>query len=616
MSIDTTTIDNFDVSVSGPGYSNQQAIASSLTGSGASVTATYTIPAPVNGWGSLNPSNTFNVGTYTISMNQNQIADLDSTSHFSPAGTIGTFATDFAITLTVDTSSDAVDDNYSLGKLSLREAVSVANNSLGADTINFNFASPMTITLDSGLQLNRSVLIQGPGADRLRLDAKATARHFTIGEGSDVQIAGLTLANGKATNGGAINCPFGSTLAVDGVWLVGNDAFGTLGGAIYTQSALTIKDSTFSQNSANNGGAVYLYAVGASVSNSTFSSNTAGTRGGAIAGDLATNATVKVRNSTIAQNTASGTGGGVILSAAFFVLFELESSIVAGNVATVDFAADSTVASVVKDSIIGKTTFTNFSSTNSLIGTTTNPIDAKLTPLGNFGGPMPTHGFLAGSPAIDAGSNPDNLVVDQRGFARSVGSKTDMGAFEYQGVPYVGLVVFGDGTNQRSNVKQIVVTFSEAVNFMGDVASAFTLTRTGAASNVVLSANLTTGPASTVTITFSGSFTEAGGSLVDGTYDFMISAAQVSGVGGALDGNNDGTPGGSYSVTGSTANKFFRRFGDSNGSGAVDFMTDFMAFRAAFANGGPSTVFDFDGDGDVDFLVDFIAFRSRYSSGP
>src|SRR5262249_19793273 len=154
--------------------------------------------------------------------------------------------------------------------------------------------------------------------------------------------------------------------------------------------------------------------------------------------------------------------------------------------------------------------------------------------------------------------------------------------------PTVTNVTFGDGTNQRSMVTQIVVTFSEAVNFMGSVVSAFTLHRSGTGGtigDVTLTANPTNGPASSVTITFSGSLTEFG-SLVDGLYNFTIDAAQVSGVGGALDGNNDAIPGGSYVVTGTSApgggNRFYRFFGDSDGNGTVDQSVDFTAFKNAF----------------------------------
>jgi hypothetical protein len=181
--------------------------------------------------------------------------------------------------------------------------------------------------------------------------------------------------------------------------------------------------------------------------------------------------------------------------------------------------------------------------------------------------------------------------------------------------PTVTNVTFGDGGSQRSNVKQIVVNFSEAVTFTPDIVSAFTLTRTGTGGtlgNVALTASPASGPASSVTITFSGALTEFG-SLVDGFYDFTISAAQVSGAGGALDGNGDSIPGGSYAVTGTTTNKFFRLFGDSDGSGVTD-LADFSAFRSAF-NLGPSITFDFDNDNNVG-LSDFAGFRTRFNMSP
>jgi hypothetical protein len=180
-----------------------------------------------------------------------------------------------------------------------------------------------------------------------------------------------------------------------------------------------------------------------------------------------------------------------------------------------------------------------------------------------------------------------------------------------QSPPTVTSVVFGDGTNQRSLVKRIVVTFSEPVSFMGSVASAFTLSRTGpggALGDVALTVNPTSGPTSSVTITFAGSLTEFG-SLVDGVYDFTISAAQVSGVGGALDGNNDGVAGGSYVVVGSSSNSFYRLFGDANGDRKAD-LIDMSPLIAAMNQ--PSPIFDFDDKGFV-FFTDFERFRERFN---
>ncbi|MFL5327530.1 MAG: dockerin type I domain-containing protein [Gemmataceae bacterium] len=170
--------------------------------------------------------------------------------------------------------------------------------------------------------------------------------------------------------------------------------------------------------------------------------------------------------------------------------------------------------------------------------------------------------------------------------------------------PIVKSVIFGDGSAQRSMVRQMVVNFSEPVQLKGSAQEVFTLR--SRKSDVALKAELPDGPTQSVTISFSGELTEAG-SLKDGLYDLTISAAMVSVRGQAMDGNNDGRPGGEYRITGSAANGFYRLYGDSNGDAAVD-QLDYLAFRNAL--GRSSTVFDIDGDGDVNQL-DYLQFRSR-----
>jgi hypothetical protein len=70
------------------------------------------------------------------------------------------------------------------------------------------------------------------------------------------------------------------------------------------------------------------------------------------------------------------------------------------------------------------------------VGTAANPIDPRLGPLANNGGPTRTHALLAGSPAIDASDNSAAPATDQRGVARSRDgdddgtSVVDIGAFE------------------------------------------------------------------------------------------------------------------------------------------------------------------------------------------
>jgi hypothetical protein len=76
-----------------------------------------------------------------------------------------------------------------------------------------------------------------------------------------------------------------------------------------------------------------------------------------------------------------------------------------------------------------------FGVTGDLVGTTESPLDPRLGPLANNGGPTRTHALLAGSPAIDHG---DSSVsgTDQRGRPRLKdgdgrgGPAVDIGAVE------------------------------------------------------------------------------------------------------------------------------------------------------------------------------------------
>jgi hypothetical protein len=258
------------------------------------------------------------------------------------------------------------------------------------------------------------------------------------------------------------------------------------------------------------------------------------------------------------------------------------------------------------------------SSNNLGNGALGSPVNPMFDLQQNNGGPTETIGLLANSPCINMGNNPLNLTNDQRGagFLRVANGQADIGAFEVQAAS-VTSVVFGDGTNQRSQVRQIVVNFSQPVTFLGnDPNAAFTVHRSGTGGtigDVSITATPNATPATSVTITFSGALTESNNSLVDGLYNLIIGAAQVSSSGGALDGNGDGIPGGDYVVTGTTANKYFRFYGDQNGDASVD-QVDYLVFRNTIG-GGPNQLFDFNNDGDVD-QVDYLAFRNRIAGAP
>jgi hypothetical protein len=167
------------------------------------------------------------------------------------------------------------------------------------------------------------------------------------------------------------------------------------------------------------------------IQNSTLSGNRATLQGGALF--LANSSPATIQNSTLAFNEAGMLGGGIFLALGDM---NLASTIVAQNRApnspdlASGMAGDDFTVTV---SLLGNTTGANVPSpdqtTQDLLGK-----DPLLAPLANNGGPTQTHALMKKSPAINKGSNPDNLPFDQRGspFKRKLGPAVDIGAFERQ----------------------------------------------------------------------------------------------------------------------------------------------------------------------------------------
>ncbi|HEX4524584.1 MAG TPA: IPTL-CTERM sorting domain-containing protein [Casimicrobiaceae bacterium] len=390
--------------------------------------------------------------------------------------------TTYAATFTVTTLADS-------GGGSLRAAIASANGAAGADTVNFQAGLSGTITLTTGeIAITDDLTITGPGASVITITKSGAAgRLLDINVGTPtVTISGLTFTGGDpATAGGAI-AKTGGSLTIQSSVFTNNQTTGTFagGGALYSAAgSLTIQNSVFSGNTGAGGGALYhsnsagalliqnstfsgntarraggaLYATSGNVTiqSSTFSGNTAGRAGGALysrdnlviqnstfSGNSATGdggaiflyggSTATISNSTITGNsTATGEGGAIIL---YNDTLNLASTIVANNTdkngANEFFDLGNSTVNATNSLIQVTTGFTFGTNTANIIGQ--NPL---LGPLANNGGPTQTHALLAGSPAIDKGSNPLALSFDQRGtgFARTVGAQTDIGAFEVQG---------------------------------------------------------------------------------------------------------------------------------------------------------------------------------------
>jgi len=669
IGMDLATVGPGDVRVTGPfGFdtvADFQQFTPSADGRGG--TAVYTINPPAGGWrGELN-------GKYAVTIPPGQVTDTHGfNAVIADSASFGVlFARTFVVTnladsgpgslrqavLDSDTAANGLPDTITFapglagtitlttGELAHTDALTI--NGPGADklAISGNGASRI-FNHESGpvgywLILNgltlRDALAPGDGGairmgDEILIlnncafvnNATATgaggAIAFVGGQGGTLQVTDCTFINNISDGGGAIflNAPSAVTTIERSTFDL-NVAFSG-GGAIYVANggSLSIAASTLSNNltggSDTDGGGIFFSGkVGASgftIRNSTLSGNSAPGRGGAIALYFAEGA-VTVQNSTIVANSAAAkTGGGGFASNVSATSLLLESSILSLNLAPNSPNKDvATPGSVFAKTSAPGTSKAGAATYIDLGGNLAPNADLKLGQLADNGGPTRTHALLSGSPCINAGSNPAAAPTDQRGLARSVGG-VDIGAYERQ--PPTLAVVVNDGAAQRSLVTSITVHFSEPVAFPNGVAAAFSLTRTGP-SGALGAVNLNfvqAGQSVVLTFAAGGPVGNApGGSLIDGTYVLSIDAAKVSGVGGALDGNGDGTAGDNYVSPTSGPGRIFRLFGDQDGDADVD-AADYIAFRGAFG-GVTNLAFDADGDGDVD-SADFVAFRGRF----
>ncbi|MEM6473324.1 MAG: cadherin repeat domain-containing protein, partial [Planctomycetota bacterium] len=162
--------------------------------------------------------------------------------------------------------------------------------------------------------------------------------------------------------------------------------------------------------------------------------------------------------------------------------------------------------------------------------------------------------------------------------------------------PEVVDLQIGNGSAQRSMIREITVTFNDIVTVTGD---AFIILKDGT-DTIVPTVALNNSLGYTVaTLTFEGG-DYSGGSLADGNYQLQVDAASIT-VGG-------------QSMATDYVDSFHRYFGDVDGDRDVD-ARDFRGFRETYRKSAVDAafdeLFDFDNDGDVD-ARDFREFRARY----
>jgi hypothetical protein len=503
------------------------------------------------------------------------------------------------------------------GSGSLRQAILNANAAPGLDTIVFDstvFATPQTIILTSGeLLVTQDVIITGPGAGLLtvRHDPNPASNDFRLfdfnfpsgGPGatlSDMTITGgrtmlgggagvfghaaesvtiqntVITGNSASREGGGLYVGYGTALTVRSSTISGNTA-GVAGGAVSARGNLDVESSTISGDAAaSQGGGIALYnnfSDAWTVRNSTITGNIAGTRGGGVmaVGVSAGTTSLTIHNSTIASNTANGTGsaqggGGVGVDAGFISL-TIESTIVANNMAASAFDVLGPVTA--NFSLILNPAGSMISGSNNLLGA-----DPRLGPLANNGGPTQTMSLLSGSPAINAGSNPDGLSTDQRGpgFRRVVGAAADIGAFEAPIVvtnvndsgsgslrdaitqanvdPVADIIVFDPtffGTPRTISLLSALPAIGNPVTITGPGADLLTVRRDPAATTSFRIFDMTT--TGTFGVTLSGMTITGGVASADGGGVRVTAGQSVVVENSVVTGNSAAGPGGGLSVS-------------------------------------------------------------------
>jgi CSLREA domain-containing protein len=389
----------------------------------------------------------------------------------------------------------------------LRAAIQESNALPRFPTPQVNLLARTYVLTEGRLQISNSLIITGRGADSTIIDGNKSSSIFLISNpgtnpGTNpivVNISGVTIQNGDSgiSNGAGIFISEGSSLRLANS--VVRDNSSRVGGVgIANAGILTLFRSTVRDNRITGGGGGITGTGGgilntkvAEIIESTISNNQ-GIRGGGIANS----GSLDITNSTVSGNKAS-VGGGIrnfpsgVVNISFSTITDNEAGLVTGepmqnrvgggvaNLGQVNIGntilAGNRDGRTPSDALFSPDCFSvvAFSLTSfrgnlvgtinencdlqdtisgapppfDMVGTEDNPLDPRLGPLANNGGPTRTHALLSDSPAIDQSRDGtsatffDCLETDQRGLTRPVdgnrdgAADCDIGAFEFGAIP-------------------------------------------------------------------------------------------------------------------------------------------------------------------------------------
>jgi CSLREA domain-containing protein len=261
-----------------------------------------------------------------------------------------------AMTLTVTKFTDSADGRCD-ADCSLREAITVANQAPGADTImllpgTYQLTIPLPMSGENteeeddiaigDLDIADELYLRGAGVEATVLTSLINDRVIEVLPGASVRINDLTLTGGNSDHdgGGLLNS---GELTLENVKVVANRAgsydAGGAGGGIYNVGSLTlnativIDNFTSTSGSAGaSGGGIDNHGTLDMVGGAIARNATSGSEDYSNGGGLHNHGIVTLRNVTVAENQTETGGGGIFNDVAG--VMTLETVMLAGNYTT------------------------------------------------------------------------------------------------------------------------------------------------------------------------------------------------------------------------------------------------------------------------------------------
>jgi cysteine-rich repeat protein len=379
-----------------------------------------------------------------------------------------------AATFVVDSTTDAVDllpgDGLCAtlaGECTLRAAVQETNALPGADEITLpagtyvlTLAGPEDQAASGDLDVTDALTITGAGAASTVLDGNDANRLFEVYAAGGLDLSSVTVQHG-VREGGPTGGFAGGIQAFGPLTLTNcivKRNHGSSGGGVGAFGEVTIVATTFRDNFADAFGGGLEIRSG-TIRDSTFAANTVGPGlGGRDVGCTGSGA-IDIANTTIDDlvtlsycnpppNFSCVPGPDIVLANVTAESVTFRNFINSGSVTARNSIIRTNNADLVSQGynlIEANYASIGGDTTGNQIG-----VDPLLSPLADHGGPTPTRLILPGSPAHDA-ANPAAPgsggvaceSTDQRGIARPLGARCDIGAVESE---------CGDGVVQPGEV--------------------------------------------------------------------------------------------------------------------------------------------------------------------